>query len=392
MDPTHHTTRTGHPALHERSSCDASGFAQWFTPIRAFAAIFAILLVVIGTYVLIHLFRSEPDKPWRDGVVIAGDGSFRIELREARLEKFFAHQEIERLGQRLEAKCERLSADFLGKRRALLAGVQWQLREGLGDADVDGLSGILGDDPATTKDAAYREADLETVIAQIEDLRTRPGLSSDRARWLASAVRDLGALHARELAARRALADEVDGLEPQLYFLWAYHEKAGWILEVVVWSLIGCLCNTIIAMITACRSGDFRPVDFAMVFPKILLAPILAVVVVTWWSSGFSESSVSHLNLPYFIILSFALGFLTESIYARLRRIADALLGGAAAVADSRLASGDPGRGAYRYRYRAIDPGAALGPQDLGALSTQLKDYLKGTFERALITEAAKRP
>jgi hypothetical protein len=341
------------------------------------------LVAVVVVYVLAHCFWSEPIYPWAKVVRISEDGFFRCMYRDDILERFFGVNKINEWKQRIDEKSLKVSQQALALRRERLMPIIELVRRGLSHRQPPG---VLADKAGTATDADYLSLNL-------------PGAR----RWL-KANRD--ALHQEKRARadqgdqlllqqirwedeeRGQLRAEVDALQPYLPFDWLYHEKWHWVVEVFFWCLAGVLANTFIVLIGVSRSGQYEVKEFLLLLPKAALAPILAIVVTAWWASGFSESKVNFLNLPYFLVFSFLLGFVTESLYSKIKELGNLIVTPAATASEAKLNAA-----AQREKYQFVHPAASLGnippAKNLGELKTQLRQVAKSGMERGLVMQLA---
>lgn len=381
---------------------------------RAFALLFVVMALILGAYLGVHLARPKPEIPWSNAVRLSDDGRFEPRFQVAVLERFFSEKELVRLKEIIGERCAQARKDTLGSRRALLTEVQQFVdnrlnpggnpersspRRGLGTADARNR-----EIPATTPSGSgnavlvasrsmgeWKDAD---VLAQhltnvMDSLRTElVGVSAATREMGTLLVAKLARQDAGEAVLRAEIAQEIRALEPPLSFLWLYHEGAGWIFEVVIWTLLGVLANTVISVILACKDGQYQPCVFAFAVPKFFLAPLISVVFVALWAAGITQSNVTSLSLPWFMAFSFFLGFTTENLYARIRKCADALLGGATEASGE--APGGPGRNYHVWRHPRVEPGEVLKPTTLTQLEESLKKVAQGEMEHAMVTRSAK--
>lgn len=257
-----------------------------------------------------------------------------------------------------------------------------------GSGALDAVIGPGGGEDAEPSDDDYASSDLAAAIAWLEAKSGRlysPLRSAD----LESILAALRALEADERAAVEELQREHRVLGSRLYFRWVYHEGAGWILEVAVWALAGMLCNTLIALIVLTYKGTYHAARFATVFPKLILAPLLAVVFTAMWSSGFTESGVTYVNLPYFLVTSFVLGYATEQLFSKLRDVVGVILG-SAGISEERLRMAGS-----LTPYTFVNPPEsawALTPTNLPELREKAKRVARHELEKGIVAELAGRP
>jgi len=186
-----------------------------------------------------------------------------------------------------------------------------------------------------------------------------------------------------EKRVRAEIKAEIKALEPVLSFIWLYHEGAGWIFEVVFWTWFGVLANSIITIIIVCKEDTYDPYLFSLVIPKFFLAPLLSVVFVSLWAAGVTNEKVTFLNLPWFMGLCFFLGFMTESLYVRLRKFADAFLGGV--TEPSGKLPGGPGRDYHQWRHVLADVKDIVKPATLAQLKETLETQAQAEMEHAIV-------
>lgn len=323
------------------ATCCHNGLTAFFNQAtRAFIVMFIAMVMLLGFYVLVQMFRPKTDMDFSKTVHVSGDGFFAVVYDDAELARFFAPEKIGEIKRTIDEKAERLRSQGLSRRRQLLIGHWAFMRQRVSTV---GAPGWFANDPES------RKAEAKTIMAvdseknvSDEDLKSTHVVSL-RA-WIENQDSKISGRHREQyrgiLAQQQALIDEEDGyrallvreingLKPVLNFDWLYHEDAGWVLEVVVWSIIGAMCNTIAGLIMSCHKGKYDPCKFVQAFPKMLLAPVLAVVAIAVWSSGFSKSPITFLNLPYFLLTAFILGFSSTRVLALLRTTTNMVLAGA---------------------------------------------------------------
>lgn len=352
-------------------------------PMAAMCTTAAVLIALTLIYFMIHLFRADQASPWQDAIFISDDGAFAVSYRDDVMSRFFSEGETRKLQERLRVKSTDARANALAERRQHLNGVILLSSTSLSHRAPPGLLGMHGAQP---KDSDYLALSLGVAKDWLNAHRAEiePGKQANLSDALASIER----LLVREEATRERLKKEIEALAPPLSFHWLYHSRTGWLLEVVFWTWFGVLANTLIALILATRQERYSAEEFVLVLPKFILAPWLSVVVVALWASGFSDSEIAYLNLPWFLCLAFFLGFMTESLYAKLRDAAELIVGRASTVSVEKLKAA--GR-QETYRFTENRPEGAP-PRTLRELADKLHPAARAEMERSLVTSLANKP
>lgn len=320
---------------------------------HAIAFCILMLIAVLLMYVLIQIFRERPGAPWKGSISMQPSAYFVIQYDTGKMKKYFSPDSISEFRESLEKEAGASRKNYLQRRRDVLertrsyawrafgAGVSPDAASAPSPLNVAIQGGVV------PSDGAFEQANLNDIA---EWLRARLN-KIDQASRLAthqSLIASLERVEQEEQLERKRLESQIQALEPPLYFNWVYHEGAGWVLEISVWSIIGALANALIAVIRACSKGKYDPCRFVMLIPKLVLAPVLALVFTAIWAAGISQSGVSFLNLPYFLVWAFVLGFGTEQLFSKLRRVVQTMLGEASIdpkKLKERGGKGDPGGG-----------------------------------------------
>ncbi len=404
-----------HPKYCSEGWVEAAFGSAW----RAFALLFVVMALILGAYLGIHLARPKPEVPWGTAVRLPDDGRFQPRFQVAVLERFFSEKELIRLKDIIGKRCEEARSETLASRRPLLTEIQnfrishWhggnlperpsiRGRSGFNNAeDVSAPRVGINPGPGSglgsgavlplSRAAEWNDAEVlsQSLTNVIESFRIELVNVSAETRERGSVLLNrLLKQDADEITLRAEIEREIRALEPPLNFLWLYHEGSGWVFEVVVWTLLGVLANAVISIILACKDGQYQPSLFAYVIPKFFLAPLISVVFVALWAAGITQSNVTSLNLPWFMAFSFFLGFTTENLYARVRKFADALLGGA--TEPSGATPGGPGRDYHMWRHPRVDPKDVLTSATLPQLREALTLVAQGEMEHAMVTKSVK--
>ncbi|HVS52881.1 MAG TPA: hypothetical protein VHD62_11055 [Opitutaceae bacterium] len=358
-------------------------------PSFAFFWMLGMLLLVAAVYAGLHVMTGcscdQRDATMRDAVIVSNDGRFALSYRDGVLEHNFAKARINEMKQHLDEMRLQLLPVVLAQRRQVLTPAVDFAHRALADR---AQPGILGLDPQRVEDS---DLQLTIIPATIEWLDAQADrLAPENKAYLPTIVARLRDQHAREEIARTAFKADVSRLESALSFCWLWVDGCGWIGEVVFWSLFGVLANAIIALITKSRAGQYSADEFVLVFPKILLAPLLALVVIAIWATGLSEAQVGYLNLPMFLVFAFCLGFATEQLYTLLRDLAQGIVGRLARLSDTKLeeaARNDP----YRFVHPPADASSVPPPKTLAELRQTLTDVAQSQVERGIVTQLTQK-
>lgn len=399
-------------AARQPVDCNQNGFVRLFEcKWVAILAVCILLLMDLGAYALVHAFRPTAPEPLETSIAFRGGLFGVVVFDDAQIRRHTSRQEGEDLKRSVVEKLEEYRKRALAKRQTELdrarhligLGLSTEARNGPGVLgcpclrEARPVSEIAGAVASMLEVAAevdrpsneeYAATDLRAAATWLEDMKGQ--VDADlRGADLKSIVAALGALAQEEdeALAELKLRHRVAG--SRLYFRWVHHEGAGWILEVSVWALAGMLCNTLIALIVLTYRGTYNAARFATVFPKLILAPLLAVVFTAMWSSGFTESGVTYVNLPYFLVFSFVLGYATEQLFSKMRDVVGVILG-TAGLSEEKLRMADS-----LTPYTFVNPPEspwALVPTTVEELREKAKRVARHEVEKGIVTELAKRP
>jgi hypothetical protein len=354
-------------------------------PFWAFFWSFALLAVAGLLYLVIHLAKPAEAFDPTNAVSFEAGASLRPIYNLALLQRFASKASIAEISQRIEQKRQFLSQSLVRLRREALVPVM--------QANQTALlwnpppPGILAKAPEKATDDDFARADLGAIDRWLA--QQAPGIKAPANRSIFTVARD-GVRECDEIERRYRdeLKQEAQALQPVLSFCWLYTDCGWWIVEVMFWSFAGVLANTIIALILACRAHRYSAEEYTLVLPKVFLAPTLAVVFVALWTTGFTESQINYLNLPYFLVFSFLLGFATESLYTKLRDLVSLVVTPSATLSEERLqeaAKDVP----YPWIHNLEQAGATPAPKNLQELEAKAIAVAKAQAERATVTGAA---
>jgi hypothetical protein len=338
------------------------------------------LLSSVLIYSALHCLVPHQPVDFSQAVVISADGHFRCYYRDDILDRFFSRQKVNEWKQRMDEKAAALRSDALGNRRALLLPLQQFVRTTLSDQAGLVESWTSGPEAATNV--------LSTSLSLLQGwLRTQREAVQPQKRALVDEFIDrLGAQAESEIALRSRLLAEIAGLKSNLSFDWFFIDGWKWIIEVCFWCTFGVLANTFIALIYAAREGRYDPSEFLLLIPKATLAPVLAFVIIAWWATGLSESKITFVNLPYFLVLSFALGFVTESLYVKIKELGNLIVGPSASASAARIDAAAQ-RDVYQFVHANVPPAMVPPASNLAGLREQLRSVARAAVERGLVAQ-----
>ena len=353
----------------------------------------------------------NPPEATRGGVTVFGDketgiapdGTFAFNFRDDILNRYFARDKINEWKQQQEEKGHRRSLEALGQRRGpiLAAAV---LVFSTFDRSL-ALTFFPKDPNSSTPEGAITDADylriiLPDSIAWLKrelNGRSPSFIPPEKRVIVESIISSLEAQDLRETKSRRDLAEQVTGMKPVLSFDWMLIDDARWIFEVIFWCLFGVLAKTLIRLIAVGRLSDndpkaYNPTEFLLFIPKAVLAPLLAVVVVSWWATGYSEAKINFANLPYLLVFFFSLGFMTESIYSKLADLGQLIVGQSVAASEAKMSAASQ-QAIYQFRSPAVDTGStATGPVNtISQLADAAKAVTASALERGIVTRQVQK-
>ncbi|UAA37550.1 hypothetical protein KIH87_12600 [Paraneptunicella aestuarii] len=265
-----------------------------------------------------------------------GAGYFDLRFNDNALFRFYDDVKINAYKQSFEAKNNDLKKHFLKQRAMLMKKVTAIVQRVnvannlvyMPDLDGSDLASVL-----TSVDIDSLRTELEAV-ADNTDFKSIPD-GQQLSKELKHAIGLLGSLSEQELKARKEMMISAhEELRPQLSFLWLYHPGSMWIVELVFWSWFGLFSCSLVNLNKVCRERRYTASEFSLMFPRIILAPVLGMVVVALISSGYAMQDQKLNNFPYLLMLFFFLGFTSENVNLIIRDMANKLFRPVASHAD----------------------------------------------------------
>ncbi|UTW57893.1 hypothetical protein KFE96_13810 [Kordiimonas sp. SCSIO 12603] len=320
----------------EPSDDFASGLLMTFrSKAKAFAFTMAIMVVLFTFYIFVHIFRDIPEKPWANAFVVSPTGYLQLDIKEDILLRFFSPVRSREIIEKLDDDFKKRRDEALTSRKGVLneAGraARWisvarptiLTKAGIAVVNPNALR------PATDQD--YKMADLAMVREWFVSNRSeydyeQQGTSVE---YLIDSITKQIQLEEGVVKQLRLDAIEKDY---DLPFLWLYHEGYGWVFELVFWSVIGVLVNTLFSLSRATRShlpeyktegnegvSPYSPTRFLLMFPQLCIAPVVALIVGAFVITGVTGVKFNLSNLPWFLIFAFVSGFASERMMGILQ-------------------------------------------------------------------------
>lgn len=377
----HHLRRRLYP---DSSGTESRIISFFESPITAFLTLYVLSLLVIGPYIYLHSKHRPPGFEATTAIYITEDGTFRPQFSESKLEKFFSSKQIADMEKRITEKAALLSEAGLEARSGVIIPLIQTTKNYLSRY---GPPVILTKDPEHITDEQLKRADLHVIKCWLTN--NVDYLAPETKKFLTGPLNQIDCLEKNEEHVRAQLCAEITGLDTPLSFNWLFVDRGWWALEVMFWSFLGVYSNTLIALIQACRKGEYAPEEFILVFPKIVLAPLLAFVSVAVWSSGLSESKISYLNLPYLLVFSFLLGFGTESLYEKLRDMVSVLVSPSTTISQTKVEEASR-KLPYQYQTQDLKPVDLPPAKNFDQLEKDLATVVKARAERIAVAATAQ--
>jgi hypothetical protein len=314
----------------------------------------------------------------------SADGNFTPHYDDAVLGKLFAPVKIAEIKERVAGKAGAARTQTEIERRQLLEPLRVFADRSLSDT---GPLMILSDRTPKETGGLWTGLNLEEIRRWLDSRRSR--LAVEKQNDLEAQIAAIERQIQRESVRKTNLSTELRALESGLSFNWLHIAGAAWVLEVISWTIFGFFANTLITLFQHCRKGTYSADEYILIFPKLVLAPLLSVVAVALWSSGISSAPINFLNLPIFLIFSFSLGFCTEQLYGALKDVTGWFLSRFVKVSEDRVAEL-----AKNVPYVFVHPpapaasdAAATPPQNLRQLRAKLEQAAQAGFERGAVAK-----
>lgn len=385
--------KTDGPAVLRRSIDRRKNFASRVTEgsadlfesqLLALSFVVVLLLGFGAAYIAGH-WRSgsgaaEHDRMMRAALEFSPDGNFTPSYDDSILGRFFAPVRIVEIKERIAAKSDAARRQTEVERRQLLVPLQRLVERGLTE---QGPLEIIAHPPDHDSAVVWAGVNLDEIQRWLCERHDR--FAPEKHPEVDDYLGALGRQTCRETARKTLLRRELQALDSSLSFSWLRIDGAYWVLEVAGWSVFGLLANTLITLFQHSRKRTYSADEFILLFPKLVLTPLVSVVAVALWCSGISDAPINHLNLPVFLIFAFSLGFCTEQLYVAIKDITAWFLSRFVKISEDRVAEL-----AKNVNYAFANPPPPAGappPENLKQLRARMDAVAKTEFERGLVAK-----
>lgn len=124
----------------------------------------------------------------------------------------------------------------------------------------------------------------------------------------------------------QGMRNELLTLDYAVSFAFLDGTGAKWILHLIAWSLFGLFANSLAGLMKAVKNNSYNGLIFAFIYPKMLLAPLIAVVVVALVVYGLFTTQLNLANQPMFLVFAFLSGYASEKFNGILQDAAHGIL------------------------------------------------------------------
>ncbi len=321
----------------------ASGLLLAFkSKAKAFVFTMIILIMFVTFYIFVNIFRDIPEKPWKDAFVISPTGYLQLDVKDDILLRFFSPVRSKEIVQKLESAFNKRRDEALASRKNVLneAGrvARWISVARPAILSRAGISVVNPDAIQPATDLTYKMADLGMVEEWFVSNRSEYDYQQ-HGTSVEYVIDSIG----RQIKLEKEVIQQLrlDAIEKDydLPFMWLYHEGYGWLFELVFWSVIGVLVNTLFSLSRATRSNlpeyktegaegvsPYSPTRFLLMFPQLCIAPVVALIVGAFVITGVTGVKFNLSNLPWFLIFAFVSGFASERMMGILQASINKLL------------------------------------------------------------------
>jgi len=317
-------------------------------------------------------------------VTLSDELLFKPQFCQRVLERYISPADMTEFKKGISDRCDEGARYAVRQRQLAFEQIGQLLQEGLANRKPPFILQKTADQKT---ESDYRFAALTNLTLWLET--NKVGFAVTRRPDVDAAIALLHQLKAREDKLKRELEMQISCLKPVLAFDWLYIDRSRWIIELIFWCSFGVLANTIIKLIRVGREGKYNANEFCLIFPKAILAPVLALVITALWASGLSESKINFTNLAYLLVLFFVLGFATENLYEKIVGLADLVVTSSATASQARI---DAAARESRYTYTTTNITANDLPiaRTLTDLESKLSKVTRAAFERGVVSRLAK--
>ncbi len=302
----------------------------------------SVLIYVSLTFLSIscssHCEKTEDSTTESIGISLS-TRTLEFVTNDYELNRQYTQEQVQEKLKGFEDKYADRRATIIGKRESLVLTANDVLNERLGGIYLSDFSGQLKVlDTTNTREIQY-EFDVIKFNEALSKLNKEIGHKLSKEKYEGSSRHEdfqmLVNLAGGQADLEQAFVKEVNSLlassQPYMSFRWL--GEMHWVLQLVFWTWHGVLVNNIVWLIRQTnglnREGERRysAKTYLTLFPRMLIAPIVSFIFLAMVMGGIASFALNNLeNLPSFIVAAFFLGFMTESITAKLRELFNKLL------------------------------------------------------------------
>ena len=332
---------------------------------RALATLSIILAVLLSGYGAFKLFWAPSFSiPWDKALRVSEIGYMEPKFDDAELSRYFRQDRINEIERRIQDELREIKAVTLPKRINALneAGhFACGALSNMAPPPILALAGAtmpLPNNPCvrfvnnrapTSLD--YQLADFAELIAWLESVRDH--VHPEKLGRYYYTLNVLRGIDREEKKIIEGLRTDLRQIDTNASFSWLANNDQ-WVLELFFWSIIGVLVNSIAAVMSAIKDPEqaYHQDLLLLTFPKLLIAPVIAIVIVATIVYGLTDQEINLSHQPMLLFFAFISGFASERFSQLLRDGVNNFIPGLRLTAEKiKGVVGIP----YRWRYQDYD-------------------------------------
>lgn len=317
-------------------------------PVMAYALLVGLFALTVFPYVIWVNFNGDSieDRQKKEQARIAVAVSFQtfgymqVQVDFAALSKYYRSDKLLARIQIAEEYIDRNRPAYLKSRQVkLTTAAQTACQIGAVGAIPPVLIKLAeGMTYSKMQDGVQMMAPCRTVLGQVAG-KTEDLVSSANLMTVINWLREYTPIGSEQTAltlmteqydAEQAMLEQarrtIGTVNDDLSFAFLESEGYGWIYHLAVFSIIGVLMRAMLKLVTNTVTAKETGLGVLLVFPRLITAPVVAVVVVATIVYGLSADELNLSHNPLFIIFAFASGFMSESFTNMLKEGLDRLL------------------------------------------------------------------
>lgn len=126
----------------------------------------------------------------------------------------------------------------------------------------------------------------------------------------------------------RNLRQLAPDFQPSLAFDWVRIDNSFWVLEVMFWTWFGVLAKAHTMLMVAYTAKAYEARLFVLVLPRMVIAPLMSIILFAALASGVTTSGFNFLNIAFFLLASFVMGYGSERVSRLIAQLTRNILGG----------------------------------------------------------------